>query len=161
MSYMIDTIRRRKIDRFCDEIKNCPQFINSVTVPSQSVEPGATVIFTNDLVRVGDSIVHVANAGEFNIICPGKYLVTFTSSVSSPLVDTGINLSVGIALNGSVIPGTTVSEYITLVEGNTASLFTQAVIDASPFIDSIVTMLNQSDSIQVFTNANIIIQKID
>lgn len=161
MSYIKDNKKCSKIDKICENNSNCPQMIFSVTPSAQTVEGGEPVIFVNDAISLGNSIIHTVGSPEFNIICPGKYLVTFTGSVGSPFIDTGLDVSVAIALNGSIIPGTTVSEYVTLVTVNTASLSTQAIIEISPFLNNIITIVNPREITQTFTNANIIIQKIE
>lgn len=161
MSYIKDNNKCNIIEKICENESNCPQMIFSVTPTTQTVVGEEPVIFVNNSLLLGNSIIHTVGSPEFNIICPGKYLVTFTGSVGSPFIDTGLDVSVAIALNGTIVPGTTVSEYVTLVTNNAASLSTQAIIEISPFLNNIITIVNPREITQTFTNANIIIQRID
>ncbi len=149
----------------CCEIKpkccpirpRCPRvtLLQAVSLTQQTVAAGMAVPFDTNLVTLGHGIIHTPGGTDFNLLAPGVYRVTFTGSVDPATLNVA---GVALAINGAIIPGTTVTE--TVVAGSTAALATQAIIQVSPFISTVLTVVNPTAGTEVFTNPNIIIEKI-
>lgn len=137
--------------------KKCPiiNLLQAVSLVPQVVGAGLAVPFDTNLVSLGFGIIHTPGATDFNIIKPGVYRVTFTGSVTPAATTTA---GVALAVNASIIPGTTVTE--TVVAATPAALATQAIIQVSPFISTVLTVVNPTADTETFTNPNIIIEKI-
>jgi len=129
--------------------------LQAVSLVQQTVAAGAAIPFDTNLVSSGFGIIHVPGGTDFNIVKPGIYRVTFTGSADPSVITAA---GVAIAVNGSIIPGTTVTE--TVAVGSTAALATQALIQVTPFMNTVVTIVNPTTGAEVFTNPNIIIERI-
>lgn len=129
--------------------------LQAVSIVQQTVAAGAAIPFDTNLVSSGFGIIHVPGGTDFNIVKPGIYRVTFTGSVDPSVITAA---GVAIAVNGSIIPGTTVTE--TQVVGSTAALATQALVQVTPFFNTIVTIVNPTAGAAVYTNPNVIIERI-
>ena len=145
----------------CHEFEpKCPRkchritLLEAISLVPQTVLAGLAVPFDTNLVNLGNGIIHTPGGTDFNLIQPGVYRVTFTGSVTP----VGTTAGVALALNGSIIPGTTVTE--TVVAATIAALATQAIVQVSPFISTVLTVVNPTAGIETFTNPNIIIEKI-
>ena len=136
--------------------RKCPRItlLQAISLVPQVVLAGLAVPFDTNLVNQGNGIIHTPGGTDFNLIQPGIYRVTFTGSVTP----VGTIAGVALALNGSIIPGTTVTE--TVVAATTAALATQAIVQVSPFISTVLTVVNPTAGTETFTNPNIIIEKI-
>ncbi|MDD2377067.1 MAG: hypothetical protein PHD15_06375 [Clostridia bacterium] len=136
--------------------RKCPRItvLEAVSLVPQVVAAGLAVPFDTNLVNLGNGIIHVAGGTDFNLVAPGVYRVTFTGSVTP----VGTIAGVAIAVSGSIIPGTTVTE--TVIAATTAALATQAIVQVSPFISTVVTIVNPTAGTETFTNPNIIVEKI-
>ena len=128
--------------------------LEAISLLPQTVLAGLAVPFDTNLISLGYGIIHTPGGTDFNLIAPGIYRVTFTGSVTP----VGTTAGVAIAVNGSIISGTTVTE--TVVAGTVAALSTQAIVQVSPYISTIVRVVNPTAGTEVFTNPNIIIEKI-
>jgi len=139
-------------------IRRCPSItlLEAVAIIPQIVAAGLAVPFDANLASFGNGIVHIPGTTDFNLVQPGIYKVTFTGSVTAAALIT--NAAVAIAINGAIIPGTTVSE--TVVAAATAGLTTQLVVQVSPCINTILTIVNPTANTEIFTNPNVIIQRI-
>jgi hypothetical protein len=139
--------------------KKCPKngivALQAVSLVPQTVTAGAAVPFDTNLVSSGFGIIHLPGGTDFNIVKPGIYRVTFTGSVAPAATTTA---GVAIAVNGSIVPGTTVTETVTA--GTPAALATQALIQVTPFMNTIITIVNPTTDTEVFTNPNIIIERL-
>jgi len=135
----------------------CPRvdLIQAVSIVQQTVGAGLAVPFDTNLVTLGCGILHAPGGTDFNLISPGIYRVTFTGSVDPATLDAA---GVAIAVNGTIIPGTTVTE--TVVAGSTAALATQAIVQVPQCVATVVTIVNPTADTEIFTNPNIIIEKI-
>ncbi|MDF2865968.1 MAG: BclA C-terminal domain [Clostridia bacterium] len=148
----------------CCEIKpkchdfepRCPRItvLQAVSLVPQTVAAGLAVPFDTNLVAIGNGIIHTPGGTDFNLIKPGIYRVTFTGSVTP----VGTTAGVALAVNGAIVPGTTVTE--TVIAATPAALATQAIIQVSPFISTVLTVVNPTAGTETFTNPNVIIEKI-
>jgi len=136
--------------------RKCPRItlLQAIALVPQTVAAGFAVPFDTNLINQGNVIIHAAGGTDFNLIIPGIYRVTFTGSVTP----VGTSAGVALALNSSIIPGTTVTE--TVIAGTNASLATQAIVQVSPFISTVLTVVNPTAGVEAFTNPNVIIEKI-
>lgn len=135
--------------------------IEAISIAPQTVLSLATLPFDTNRVIDGNAITHIQGSPNFNLLRCVLYRVTFTSTVSLPVGVAGTNVSAAIALNGSIIAGTTVSESVINLSGNFANLATQTIIEVYPGTSSVVTIVNPSALAEIFTNPNIIIEKIN
>jgi len=129
--------------------------LEAVSLINQTVAAGLAVPFDTNLVLLGHGIIHTPGGTDFNLIVPGIYKVTFTGTVTPATTTTA---SVALAINGFKIPGTAVSQ--TVVAGTHAALATQAIVQVSQFISTVLTVVNPTTDTETFTNPNIIIQRI-
>lgn len=134
----------------------CPRItvLQATSLVPQVVAAGVAVPFDTNLVSLGNGIIHIPGGTDFNLLAPGVYRVTFTGSVTP----VGTIAGVAISVNGSTVTGTTVTE--TVIAGETAALATQAIVQVSPFISTVVRIINPTAGTETFTNPNIIIEKI-
>lgn len=142
----------------CHEDKS-PRRINvleAVSLINQTVATSAAVPFTTNLVTNGFGIIHTPGGTDFNLIRPGIYRVTFTGTVTPTTATTA---GVAIALNGSIIPGTTISASVP-APGQHAALTTQALVQVTPFMGVTLTIVNPTTNTEIFTNPNVIIERI-
>lgn len=149
----------------CCEIEKCEpkchkhrktSLLEAVSLTPQTVAAGAAVPFTTNLVTQGFGIIHTPGGTDFNLLQPGIYEVTFTGQVTT--TDAATVAAVALAVNGTILPGTSIAENV--VAGQAAALATQALIQVSPFISTVLTVVNPTGSPEVFTNPNIIIERI-
>jgi hypothetical protein len=129
--------------------------IEAISVIPQTVAAGVAVPFTTNLVTSGNCIIHTPGSTDFNLVQPGLYRATFTGTVAT---DETTTAGVALAVNGSILPGTTVTE--TVIAGDAAALATQALIQVSPFMSTLLTVVNPTTGTETFTNPNIIIERI-
>lgn len=148
----------------CQETKPCHEVVSkcnrksaleAVSVGNKTVAAGLAVQFDTNLVTEGNAIIHAPSGTDFNLIAPGIYRVTFTGTVTPTTTGTA---SVALAINGSVVQATTVSQ--TVAPGTHAALATQLLVQVSPFLSTVVTVVNPTTDTEIFTNPNIIIEKI-
>lgn len=135
--------------------KNKVTALESVSLVAPTVTTGAAVPFDTNRVYRGFGIFHIPGGTDFNIVKPGIYRVTFTGSVTPATLTSA---GVAIAINGTIIPGTTVTE--TVVAGSIAALSTQTLVQVTPFMNTIVTIVNPTAGTEGFTNPNIIIERL-
>jgi hypothetical protein len=138
--------------------RKCPRItlLEAVSLINQTVLAGLAVPFDTNLVLLGNGIIHTPGGTDFNLLAPGIYRVTFTGTVTPTTITTA---SAGLALNGSIIPGTTISASVPAI-GQHAALATQAIVQVSQFISTVLTVVNPTANTEIFTNPNIIIEKI-
>jgi len=148
----------------CDFEPICPvrhsrvTVLESISLVPQVVTTLLAVPFDTNLVNLGNGILHNIGGTDFNLLAPGIYRVTFTGSVT-PAGEGTTTAGVALAINGLIIPGTTVTE--TVVAGDIATLATQAIIQVLPFITTVLRVVNPTIVTETFTNPNIIIEKIE
>lgn len=149
----------------CDKEPSChedkcsrrrPTVLQSVSLTNQTVAAAAAVPFTTNLVSSGFGIIHTPGGTDFTLVKPGIYRVTFTGTVTPTTATTA---GVAIALNGAIIPGTTVNASVPAI-GDHAALATQALVQVTPFMGVVVTIVNPTTGAEIFTNPNIIIERI-
>lgn len=130
--------------------------LEAVATTPQTVLSGLAVPFNANLVAEGYGILHSPGSSEFIIIKPELYKVTFTSSVNtfdSPIA------GVALAINGIIIPGTTVT--VTSINNGVVNLTTEAIIRVIPPVNTILTVVNITTGTEIFTNPNIIIERVE
>jgi hypothetical protein len=147
----------------CDEKeprchRKCPKItvLEAVSLTNQTVAAGAAVPFDTNLVSLGNGIIHTPGGTGFNLVAPGVYRITFTGTITPTTTTTA---SVALAVNNSIIPGTTISASVPAV-GSHAALTTQAIVQVSPFMGVVITVVNPTSGVEIFTNPNIIIERI-
>lgn len=139
------------------EHKCLPTILEAISTSPQSVEPNLAVPFITNFLNVGKGIIHIPGSTEFILTCPGIYRVNFTGSITAITGDPVVG--VALAANGIILPGTTVTETIAVC-GDQAALATQALIQVSAFQAVLLTVVNPTDLLEIFTNPNIIIERI-
>lgn len=132
--------------------------LQAISLKQQTVLPNLAIPFDTNQVLSGNDILHTVDSTEFYLKAPGVYKVTFTASVDRLILDLDLSLGIALALNGYIIPGSTVTQ--TAVTGIVSNLYTQAIVQTLTFVNNILTVVNTSNNSEIFTNPNIIIQKI-
>lgn len=80
--------------------------IETIGVPIQLVGIRQNVLFPQTAVKGGCAERHRAGSGLITLLKPGRYLVTFSGNIAVPTGQTIGEISVGIARDGEIIPGT-------------------------------------------------------
>lgn len=80
--------------------------IETIGVPIQLVGIRQNVLFPQTAVKGGCAERHRAGSGLITLLKPGRYLVTFFGNIAVPTGQTIGEISVGIARDGEIIPGT-------------------------------------------------------
>jgi len=140
----------------CPNKRIIPTLLESVSTAPQTVLSGLAVPFTTNLVSSGRGIFHLPGSTEFIITKPGLYKVTFTGTVST--VD-ATSAGVALAINGIILPGTTVTE--TPDATGEVALATQTLLTVLPGFNTILTVVNPTTNTQTFINPNIIIERVE
>ncbi len=89
---------------FNTEVKYMIELLN---VLPQEVDVGASVLFTSVAVRSGKCERHRDGSGILTLTTPGRYLIGFSGNIAVPEGETVGEVSLGIALDGEVLPGST------------------------------------------------------
>ena len=76
------------------------------TLP-QTVAVGGNVLFTSTAVHSGRCERHRDGSGVLTLTAPGRYLIGFFANIAVPAGGTVGEVSLGIALDGEVLPGST------------------------------------------------------
>ena len=80
--------------------------IETIGVPILLVGIRQNVLFPQTAVKGGCAERHRAGSGLITLLKPGSYLVTFSGNIAVPTGQTIGEISVGIARDGEIIPGT-------------------------------------------------------
>lgn len=144
----------------CRPERKCTRvLLQAISSTPQTVISGLAVPFTTNLVNVGNGISHTPGSTEFILTCPGTYRVTFTGTVAATGEIIFGNVGVALAANGIILPGTTVTETVA-TSGNEVALATQAIVRVAQCQTVIFTVVNPAGVTEIFTNPNIIIERI-
>lgn len=80
--------------------------IELVNTAPVTVPVGQSVPFTNEVVKSGCAERHRSGSVQITLMKPGRYLVTFSGNISVPTGAAVGEVSVGIARDGEIMPGT-------------------------------------------------------
>lgn len=147
---------KKRPENKCPDKRIIPTILESVSTTPQTVLSGLAVLFTTNLVCSGKGIFHLPGTTEFIITNPGLYRVTFTGTVSTV---EATSAGVALALNGLIIPGTTVTE--TPEPSGEVALATQTLLTIMPCFNYNLTVVNPTTNTQTFINPNIIIERVE
>lgn len=130
--------------------------LNAVNAPSQNVLPLQNVLFASNRIKRCCNTRHDQGSGIITLNKPGIYKVSYNGNTT--LTAAG-NASLGIKLNGEVIPGTIMTN--TLAAAGVASMSAETLVkvDCNCCVTITVGNLSTTDTIAV-DNANIIVTKI-
>ena len=81
--------------------------IELLNVLPQTVAVNGNVLFTSTAVRSGKCERHRDGSGVLTLTAPGRYLIGFSGNIAVPTGETVGEVSLGIALDGEVLPGST------------------------------------------------------
>ena len=81
--------------------------IELLNVLPQTVAVGGNVLFTSNAVNSGKCERHRDGSGVLTLTAPGRYLVGFSGNIAVPTGETVGEVSLGIALDGETLPGST------------------------------------------------------
>lgn len=99
-----------------------------INVPIQTVNVGQNVLFGQTAVKSGCAERHRGGSGQITLVKPGRYLVTFSGNIAVPTGQTVGEVSLGIAKDGEVLPGTVMRETPAAVE-QYANVSAQTYVD--------------------------------
>lgn len=80
--------------------------IEVLNVPVQTVAENAALLFQTVAVHSGCAERHRNGGSIVTLTKPGRYLITFSGNIAIPAGGTAGEISVGIAVDGEIIPGT-------------------------------------------------------
>lgn len=133
-------------------------FLNSVNAAAQAVATTGTLTFPTDRAMNGTFIRHTPGSGQFSLMGPGVYFVS-VNAVAAQTAGTVTPLSLAIATDSNVIPGTTVTQNPTAL--NTShTLATSTIVTVPANNMTSLSVVNTGTVETSFTNANITIMKI-
>lgn len=132
--------------------------MNSISVNPKTVSIGNAIPF--EVVRIvnGTAIFHAPGTTDFILYLPGTYQVIFTVTAQLPADSSGKEAYIGLALNGTTIPGTVVDT--TVEPGDDVNLATQTLLSVMPGSSPVLTAINAGTSTTIYINPNITIIKI-
>lgn len=124
-----------------------------VTVPVRQ-----TVPFNETVVKSGCAELHRAGAANVRLVKSGRYLITFSGNIAVPTGETVGEISLGIAADGSVMPGSIMRATPAAVE-QYFNVSTQHYIDVPDCCGNVccvdVSVQNTSDIPVLVDNANV------
>ena len=130
----------------------------------QTVNPGASVYFTDTIVCGGTSITHRDGSGLINLRgitnqCRARFKVFFSGNIAIPTGGTVGPISVAIAINGEPVATTTMIVTPAAVE-QFQNISSAVYIDVPAGCCSQVSVRNTSDQAIEVQNANLIIERV-
>lgn len=81
--------------------------IELLNVLPQTVAVNGNVLFTSTAVHTGRCERHRDGSGVLTLTAPGRYLIGFSGNIAVPTGETVGEVSLGIALDGEILPGST------------------------------------------------------
>lgn len=144
----------------CNKLnKNNISIINSVLVKEKIINSGKTIPFDTNRIYLTDDIIN--DNGEFKIYVSGIYKVTFNTNAKLHIGESSNNISLGIMINGNLIPGAVVNK--SCGPNETVNIYTQVVFGVASGTTAILNIVNvkENNTIIVCDNSNIIIEKMN
>lgn len=130
--------------------------LNAVNAPSQNVLPLQNVLFISNRIKQCCSVRHDQGSGLITLNKPGIYKIDYNGNTTLTAAGTA---SLGIKLNGEVIPGTVMNTTLGAAEVASMSASTLVRVDCGCCVTITVGNLSTTDTIAV-DNANIIVRKV-
>lgn len=142
--------------RKCNDIS----ILNAISTSEVTVNPGNAIPFNANRVCISEDISHIANSENFGICTPGVYEATLTTNARLSMGESINSVSVAIAINGVIIPGTIATE--SCGPNEKVNLSTQLVFVITNGTSANLTIVNPNNNtpITVYDNTNIIIKRV-
>lgn len=130
----------------------------------QTVEAGANVQFTDEVVSGCNSILHRAGSGLVTLRgitqqCRARFKVFFSGNIAIPTDGTVEAISIAIAINGEAIASTTMIQTPAAVE-EFANVASAVYIDVPANCCVSISVRNTSTQAVDVQNANLIIERV-
>ena len=146
--------------QMCNKRKNEISILNAISTSDVIVNPGSAIPFNANRVCLSEDISHIANSENFGICTPGVYKVLITTNARLNIGEVINSVSLAIAINGTIIPGTIATA--SCGPNEKVNLSTQLVFVIANGTSANLTVVNPNNNtpITVYDNSNIIIKKI-
>lgn len=130
----------------------------------QTVEANQNVYFTDSITSGTYSIQHRASSGLVNLLgttnqCRARYKLTFGGNIGLPATGTAGPISLALAINGEVVPATTMIMTPTAVS-TYFNVFSSMFVDVPRGTMVTVSVKNTSDVPVDVENANLIVERV-
>lgn len=141
----------------CNKKRKSISIINAILTDEEIINPDSAIPFNAKRVYISDDIIQDNNT-DFKICTPGIYKATFTTNSKLYNGENNKNISIGIVINGVLIPGTIIKKSCT--QNEIVNLNTQVIFSVTTVAVLKVINIKENNTIMVCDNANIIIEKI-
>lgn len=131
-------------------------YANAINTLTQKISSGTALSFDKNISIGGLAIMHTAGNTNFTIVKEGIYEIEFITMASAEIERLN---SVGIALNGNLLEGTSMSQTSANV-GEVVNLKTQAIITLATEAVNEISIVNTSNGNICYSSPNISIVKI-
>ena len=130
----------------------------------QTVAANQNVYFTDSITSGTYSIQHRASSGLVNLIgntgqCRARFKVTFGGNIGLPATGTAGPISLAIAIDGEVVPSTTMTMTPTAVS-TFFNVFSSLFVDVPRGTMVTISVKNITDEAIDVSNANLIVERV-